>query len=110
MKAMAFSRRIRIFLAWTARLALLAYVFQLAAADHWQPTAADIVGIEGSSAHAAHCHSLTVGCAEGGGFTVWLSALADLTSPPSPARLEALPALVVAAPELRLTLDEPPRS
>ena len=50
------NKRTRTFLLWSARLAFLAYLFQLMAIDHWHVHPADIVGIEGTSAHVAHCH------------------------------------------------------
>lgn len=50
------SRRTRIFLLWTARLALVVYLVQLSAFDHWHSRFGDVVGVEGSSAHVQHCH------------------------------------------------------
>jgi hypothetical protein len=50
------SRRTRNFLLWTARLALVVYLVQLSAVDHWHGHVGDIVGVEGSSAHVQHCH------------------------------------------------------
>jgi hypothetical protein len=50
------SRRTRSFLLWTARLALVVYLVQLSAVDHWHSHFADVVGVEGNSAHVRHCH------------------------------------------------------
>lgn len=50
------SRRTRTFLLWTARLALLVYLVQLSAIDHWHAHFSDVVGVEGTSAHVQHCH------------------------------------------------------
>jgi hypothetical protein len=50
------SRRTRTFLLWTARLALVVYLVQLSAVDHWHADFSDVVGVEGSSAHVQHCH------------------------------------------------------
>ena len=56
------------------QLVLIAYVFQVAAFDHWHVDVGnDVAGIAGSSAHAAvhsdHCHGAASACADaGGGF------------------------------------------
>ena|SRR5688572_21786949 len=57
-------RRIRLLVLWCARLALLAYVFQTAAFDHWHPDPSSMFGYEGSSLHAVHCHSSAADCAD----------------------------------------------
>jgi hypothetical protein len=56
MTGFGLSRRTRTFLLWTARLALVVYLVQLAAVDHWHTHIGDIEGVEGSSAHVQHCH------------------------------------------------------
>jgi hypothetical protein len=60
------SRRTRTFLLWAARLALLAYIMQLGAFDHWHSHFDGVVGVEGSSAHVQHCHGAG-DCSAGGG-------------------------------------------
>jgi hypothetical protein len=56
------------------QLVLIAYVFQVAAFDHWDvDVGRDVAGIADSTAHAAihdnHCHGGPASCAEaGGGF------------------------------------------
>jgi len=105
------SGRQRSLLLWCARLALLAYVFQLAAVDHWRADVHDVVGIEGSAAHSAHCHGGPDGCSDGGGgFAVALESPPPVPAPPLPL-LSSLPSVqpslngaFIAAP------DEPPRS
>lgn len=64
------SCRTRTYLLWTARLALVAFVIQLAAVDHWH---SDLSGVEGSPAHAEHCHGAG-DCSTGGGAAIALSA------------------------------------
>ena len=50
------SRRTRAFLLWATRLALVAFLVQLSAVDHWNTHFGNVAGVEGSSAHVAHCH------------------------------------------------------
>jgi hypothetical protein len=57
------SKRIRQLILWPARLALLAYLFQLSAFDHWHATPGNIMGVSGSSDHVAHCHGASGSCA-----------------------------------------------
>jgi hypothetical protein len=66
------SRRTRFFLLWTARLALVAYLVQLVAIDHWHTHIADVTGIEGTSSHVEHCHGAG-DCSSSGGATALAS-------------------------------------
>jgi hypothetical protein len=67
-------RRSNTLLLLVAQLVLIAYVFQVAAFDHWDvDVGEDVAGVADSSAHAAvhgnHCHGSPASCAEaGGGF------------------------------------------
>jgi hypothetical protein len=80
-----------------ARLVLLAIVFQLFAVDHWQHDPAEVVGLEGSSAHALHCHGGS-DCAGGAGV---------LFAAP-PVHLQLLPSLAAArAGAVQLSEQEP---
>jgi hypothetical protein len=56
------SSRLRLFIGITARLALVVVTAQIAALDHHFGIT-DVVGVEGSSAHAVHCHGDAGGCA-----------------------------------------------
>jgi hypothetical protein len=75
------SRRTRNFLLWTARLALVVYLVQLSAVDHWHAHAGDIVGVEGSSEHVQHCHGAG-DCSSGGSAA--LSVYSEPTTLPVP--------------------------
>ena len=75
------SRRTRFFLLWTARLALVVYLVQLSAVDHWHSPIGNIVGVEGSSAHVEHCHGAG-DCSTSGGAA--LTANAEPTTLPVP--------------------------
>jgi len=75
------TRRSRSFLLWTARLALVVYLMQLSAVDHWHSHIGDVVGVEGSSAHVEHCHGAG-DCSTTGGPA--LSANAQPTILPVP--------------------------
>ena len=49
------------------QLVLIAYVFQVAAVDHWHVDPGhDVTGIPGTSEHAVHCHGDPSGCADAG--------------------------------------------
>lgn len=97
MTGFGLNRRSRTFLLWTARLALLAYLLQIMAIDHWHVHPTDMVGVEGSVAHAAHCHGAG-DCSDGGAAaTLAVSDVATMPLPPSAswiatAGLERLPA------------------
>jgi hypothetical protein len=84
MTVSGFTCRTRRFLLWTARLALVVYLAQLIAIDHWQAHPVDIVGLEGSSAHVAHCHGAG-DCSDGGG-AVTSPALGERSLLPLPSR------------------------
>jgi len=66
-------RRTRAFLLWTARLALVAFLIQLGAVDHWHADFGNVVDVEGSSAHVEHCHG-TGDCSTSGGSALALNA------------------------------------
>ena len=72
-------RRSHTLLLAIGQLVLIAYVFQVAAFDHWQvDPSTDVTGVEGTSAHAAlhadHCHGGPSSCAESGGGFAQFSA------------------------------------
>jgi hypothetical protein len=75
------SRRTRFFLLWTARLALVAYLVQLSAIDHWHSHFGDVVGVEGSAAHVQHCHGAGDCSSEGGPALSVYSQPATLPAP-----------------------------
>jgi hypothetical protein len=104
------SRRTRFFLLWTARLALVAFVVQLSAVDHWHTHAGDIVGIEGSSAHVEHCHGAS-DCSTSGSAA--LTANAEPTTLPVPTYVSfGLEAATSLAPQAAFISPpgEPPRA
>ena len=98
------------------QLVLIAYVFQVAAFDHWHTDVSNVTGVVDSSAHAAlhadHCHGAASGCADSGGGFAHFSPDQQLRLP------AATPSLVLPTdartlvPEdaLVAALPEPPRS
>lgn len=60
------------------QLVLIAYIFQVAALDHWHTDVADVSGVPYSSAHSAlhdnHCHGAPSSCADAGGGFAQFSA------------------------------------
>jgi hypothetical protein len=79
------SRRSRPFVVWFAQLALVAYLFQLAAIDHWQADIHHIVGVEGSAAHVQHCHG-GGDCSDASGSVTSLPGSLFTMVPPEPVR------------------------
>lgn len=107
-------RRSETLLLVIGQLVLIAYVFQVAAFDHWNPATAHAAGTPESSAHALHehhCHGDVSSCTgSGSGLAVF--------SPADSVRLPQVPPLLaldtdagslvpIAAPPV--TLSEPPR-
>ncbi|HLF71803.1 MAG TPA: hypothetical protein VI759_06600 [Dehalococcoidia bacterium] len=103
-------RRYRRFIYVTAHVAVLFYVLQIIAIDHWQVNPADAIGVEGSSAHVVHCHGDVSGCAESGGLVSLLDATATMPLPPA-AFLSPITAPDTIMIDVVLTLpDQPPRA
>ena len=69
-------RKTRTFLLWTARLALVAFMMQIAAVGHWHSDLGGVAGVEGSSIHIDHCHG-GGDCSSGAGASVAIN-----TAPP----------------------------
>jgi hypothetical protein len=110
MSAAGLSRRQHALVLWLARLAVLVYVFQVGAIDHWHVDPDRVSGLVGSQLHAAHCHSDTANCADSSGLTGTLAEL-RLTPllPPATAQLVVdAPASPVEA--MVLTPHQPPRA
>src|ERR671919_1212772 len=82
-RAKTLSRRSRLFVLWFAQLALIAYLFQLAAIDHWQPDPHRVVGLEGSGSHAQHCHGAGDCSDSGVSGPVLTPSVLKIGSPPS---------------------------
>jgi hypothetical protein len=114
---MAPRRRGNTFFVTIAQLALVAYLFQVIAFDHWQVGPSHTVaGVEGSQAHVIHdnhCHGTDSSCADGAGGASAYVKFADAVSLPAQPSLRALelsheaPALANSAFE---TLTPPPQA
>jgi hypothetical protein len=78
------TRNRRILTLLAAYVALAGVVFQIAALDHWTPTAIEGVrGVEHTDFHATHCHGGAASCADGGSAPFWAnSALLTVPLPP----------------------------
>jgi hypothetical protein len=99
------------------QLILIAYVFQVAALDHWHTDpGTDVTGVIGSSAHAAvhsdHCHGAPSSCAEAGGGFAQFSADQFIRLPSStPSLVIVADSPAIAPAEALLDLpSEPPRT
>jgi hypothetical protein len=104
------SPSIRKFLLWTARLALVAYLVQLVAIDHWHTHPGEVYGIEGTAAHAAHCHGAG-DCSDGGAAAApALLGRASLPVPPAPTALPAVEGAVTPDAAYAETPLQPPRA
>jgi hypothetical protein len=110
-------RRSETLLLAIGQLILIAYVFQVAAFDHWHthPTT-DVAGVAGSSAHAAdhseHCHGAASSCADSGGGFAQFSADQAVRLPSStPSLVLSTDAGILTPPGASITtLTEPPRA
>lgn len=109
-RAPGLNQRTRDFLLIMAQLAIIAYVFQILAVDHWfyDPYHA----VAESEIHVQHCHGDVSGCSDGIGSAP-TSAMGDIIALPSP-KLPTLAANVDAVdspPEAFIaTPYEPPRA
>jgi hypothetical protein len=114
---MAPGRRGHTFFVTIAQLALVAYLFQVMAFDHWQVDPSHAVsGVEGSQAHVIHdnhCHGADSSCADGAGGASAYVKFAEAVSLPAQPSLRALdvshksPALADGVYE---TLTPPPQA
>jgi hypothetical protein len=117
MRSMAPGRRGHTFFVTIAQLALVAYLFQVMAFDHWQVDPShNVAGVEGSQAHVIHdnhCHGSNNSCADGAGSGSAYVKFAEAVSLPAPPSLRALnvsheaPALANSTFE---TLTPPPQA
>ena len=89
MRSMAFGRRGHTFFVTVAQLALVAYLFQIAAFDHWQiDPSHDVTGVEGSQAHVIHdnhCHGGGSSCADGAAASAYVKFAEAVSLPVQPA-------------------------
>jgi hypothetical protein len=100
----------RRFLLWTARLALVAYLVQIIAIDHWHRPPSEITGIEGSSAHVSHCHGAG-DCSDSGAVAgPALSGQGTLPVPPASLTVIARETDRLPASHYTETLLQPPRA
>ena len=110
MAAAASTRKNRLLVLWCARLALLAYVFQTAALDHWHANPADVYGYEGSSLHAVHCHANAADCADSASLNGSLTQTALTPVAPSSFQYELPSSLFAFADPSASIPDEPPKA
>jgi hypothetical protein len=117
MKSMAPGRKGHTFFVAIAQLALVAYLFQVAAFDHWQVDPShDVSGVAGSQEHVIHdnhCHGSGGSCADGAGGGSAYVKFAEAVTLPEPPSL-AGHAVTTDAPALTgstfETLTPPPQA
>ena len=87
MRSMAPGRRGHTFFVTIAQLAVVAYLFQVMAFDHWQVDPShNVSGVEGSHAHVVHdnhCHGAGSSCADGAGGSSGYVKFAEAVSMPA---------------------------
>jgi hypothetical protein len=106
---MTLTHGLRRYVLWMARLALVIYIAQVVAIDHWHAGPAETTGIPHSNAHASHCHGSS-SCAEGTSLSTALLKAALNPLPPEP-RPYAIAASAPASEDTHVgTLLEPPRA
>jgi hypothetical protein len=99
----------RRFVMWMAQLALVIYVSQIIAIDHWHSDPAETVGIPNSNAHAKHCHGSS-SCAEGASVSTAMLKPAVNPLPPAPQLLSVEPSVSAPADAFLDTPLQPPRA
>ena len=98
----------RRFVFWMAHLALVIYIAQIVAIDHWHVDPAGVVGVPNSSAHVMHCHGSS-SCADGASVSTAMLKPAVNPLPPEP-RLYTIAPSVPSPDDVYVdTLLEPPR-
>jgi hypothetical protein len=105
-----YSRRIRFFLTWAARLIVVAYVFQLAALDHRHADTSHVRGVEGTSQHVMHCHGAAAGCADGAGAVVAIAEVTLTPAAPQPALYDFVAASLAPSDVLLPVETQPPQA
>jgi hypothetical protein len=92
-----------------AHIALVIYVAQIVAIDHWHQDPAATVGVQHTNAHAKHCHGSS-SCAEGASVSTAMLKPAVNPLPPEGRLYNIAP--VASSPEDAYvgTLLEPPRA
>src|SRR5688572_11336645 len=72
---------LRRYVLWMAHLALVIYIAQIVAIDHWHSDPSATVGIPHSNSHAKHCHGSS-SCAEGASVSTAILKPAITPLPP----------------------------
>jgi len=103
------SRRSRRFVILVAHLALLGYLLQVAAFDHWHTDPSHVVGVPDSQAHVQHCHGSGGGCADGATISPVMDATALIPLPPEALRETAEPSVTTPGSAFLPAPDQPPR-
>jgi hypothetical protein len=93
-----------------AHLALLIYVAQIVAVDHWHPNPADVTGVPNSNAHVLHCHGGQAGCATGAVMAPTVAASTLTPLPPAPRLQEVAVSVETHRDAVVATLHTPPRA
>lgn len=99
----------RRFVLWMAHLALIIYIVQIVAVDHWHPNPADAVGQPGTNNHAIHCHG-TSSCADGATMAPTALATSLMPVPPEPRLYHVTPSVASPSDALVDTLLQPPQA
>jgi hypothetical protein len=100
---------LRRYVLWMAHLALVIYVAQIVAIDHWHTDPAETVGIPHSNSHAKHCHGSS-SCAEGASVSTAILKPAVNPLPPEPRIYNIAPSVPSPDDAYIDTLLEPPRA
>ena len=105
------SRKQRRFLYVMSHVAVLVFVLQIIAIDHWHADPANVEGVIGSSAHVMHCHGDSAGCADGGATALATDVAPEAVVVPPPAvRTASLPATLITGEAFLPTPTQPPQA
>ena len=100
---------LRRYVLWMAHLALVIYIAQIVAIDHWGADPAETASVPNSNAHALHCHG-TSSCADGASLSTAMLKPAVSPLPPEPRVYTLTPAVPQPNEALIETPLEPPRA
>jgi hypothetical protein len=100
---------LRRYVLWMAHLALVIYVAQIVAIDHWHQDPGATTGVQHSNAHAKHCHGSS-SSAEGASVSTAILKPAMNPLPPEPRFYDIAPSVLSPDDAYVDTLLEPPRA
>ncbi len=104
---MTYTPGLRRYILWMAHLALVIYIAQIVAIDHWHSDTENAAAH--NNEHASHCHGSS-SCAEGASVSTAMLKPAVNPLPPEPRLYSIEPSVPSPGDAYVVTLLEPPRA